>query len=372
MKKRILNIIGTLERGGVETWLKRVAYKIDKNKYQFDFCCLGEKEGVYANDLKQLGCNIYVLNLKSGLLNFSLDYIFLLKKEKYNIVHCHVHYFSGYIAFLTRLAGVKHFISHSHNTSDGKRDNIFRSIYRSLMRFFIVFLSKFLLAASTEAGRHLFGDGSVDMKKFSIIRCGLNIEIKKNHTLVERVFPDYSKLKDKIFLVNVARFDAQKNQIFLIDVIRVILEKDKNFCLLLIGDGPLRYQIEKKVSEYKIEESVKFLGNIDNANELLPFFDVFVMPSLYEGLPVAALEAQAAGLPVLLSCEISKETAVVEDLVTFIPLEVGPKGWADQIIKVAYKKPQVNVDNIKIEFENKGFSLDASINKLNDIYKMCK
>ncbi|NPV82277.1 MAG: glycosyltransferase [Candidatus Aminicenantes bacterium] len=305
-----------------------------------------------------------------ALITFLKDYLYLINEEKYDIIHCHVHFFCGFLSFVSKLVGAKLFISHSHITSDGQADSFFRNLYRRFMRIFINIFSNYLLAVSNDAGEKLFGTRALKSNKFKIIRCGIavdNCEIKNaNNNLI---YDLYNIKNKKIIIGNVARFHEQKNHIYLLAIMKNLIEIDNRFYLILVGDGPLRNLIQKKILEYNLFDNVRLLGSVDNASAIMNLFDVFIMPSKYEGLPVAALEAQAAGIPVILSDRITNEVSVVEELVTFLALEIGPSSWAQKIISIIERKPSVNKKYIKIKFEESGFSLDYVVKELTNLYE---
>jgi len=364
---RILNIIGTLDMGGVETWLKSLLYHVDNSEIQVDFCCLGEREGVYAEEIKKAGSKIHVCRLNAGIIKFTKNYISLLKRHKYEIVHSHVHFFSGYLALISRIAGVKVFISHSHTTSDGYHNRFLRIIYRIIMKELILLFSDHFIAASKEAGLHLFGNKILTRNNYSTIRCGIKVCCNEND--LEFIANEYllEKLKGKIVIGHIGRFNEQKNHKFLIEIMKILSKSDK-YILVLIGDGPLKKKIYEKVISYGLRENVIFMGSIINARRFVKLFNIFLMPSLYEGLPVAALEAQAAGIPVILSANITREAAVIDDLVIFAPLELGPEYWANKIIELVRLSPKIDSKRIKREFDEKGFSIESSTKELIELY----
>ena len=332
MAKKILEITGSLNCAGIETLLVNILKNIDRDKFKVDFFVVENRKYFYTDEVLKLGSKIYTYPFKKIykilIPFFFLKEIFILLKNKYDIVHCHFYFSSGIILFLAWLCGVKTRIVHSHNTRGMIAPKIFKKIFTTIMQKIIDVFATDKIACSKEAGFALYGKDS----KFKIINNGVDInKFKYNIETRNRKREDLD-IKNNFVIGHIGRFDEQKNHTFLIDIFNEILKEKENAILLLIGEGPLEEKIKEKIKILKIERKVKFLGVRKDANELYQAMDIFLLPSLFEGLPIVGIEAQTAGLPCFLSSEISKDVNIVN--VQFISLQMDAEYWAKKIINV--------------------------------------
>jgi glycosyltransferase involved in cell wall biosynthesis len=324
---RILHVVVNMNRGGAETLIMNLYRNIDRSKVQFDF--LTCKVGEFDSEIKKLGGRIfripYVSEVGHGKYINSLDRFFTSHNE-YKIVHSHMDKMSGFVLRSANNAGIPIKIAHSHSTKS--QGSIFAKLYKWYAGKYILTNSTHLIACSEKSAQWMFKEkadqtiilkNAVDIRKFQytvnqkdLIRKKLNI---KPNTLV---------------IGHVGRFDYPKNHRFLIKILNNIVNKNQDTVLLLIGDGKLKSIIEKKVSKLNLQDHVKFLGVRTDVESLLHAMDIFVFPSIYEGLPVTLIEAQAAGLPCLVSDKVTKEVTMNSNSIEFLPLN-NIKKWVDSI-----------------------------------------
>jgi glycosyltransferase involved in cell wall biosynthesis len=299
---RILHVVVNMNRGGAETLIMNMYRHINRNKVQFDF--LTCKEGVFDKEIIKMGGTIHRIPYISDVGHFKyqkvLEKFFL--EHHYKIVHSHMDKMSGFVLLAARKAGIPIRISHSHNTSS--EGGVAARAYKWYAGQFILSNATNLFACSNEAAQWLFQKKSNSTK---ILKNG--IESKKfvfSRKLRKQVRNELELADDSFVLGHVGRFNHQKNHSFLIDLFYQYSKINPQAILLLVGDGTLKQEIERKVADLYLTEKVILLGVREDINRILQAFDVFVFPSLHEGLPVSLIEAQAAGLPCVISDVISQ------------------------------------------------------------------
>ena len=328
---RVLHFQGRMGRGGAETFMMNTYRNLDRTKIQFDFLIYDEFKDVqpYHKEIESMGGRIfYVTNPKKNIFNYVKEVKKLLKRETFDIVHSQVFFGGGLNLWLANQAGIKKRIVHSHATAHEQGQSIvFKTIRKVLDQLMFKYATDYL-ACSYDAGRALFGNNH----DFVFVPNGIDLEKYRSVPLSKAEIKAQLSIDDKTFVVgHIGRFEEQKNHALLVEIFQAILEKQPDSHLLLLGEGSLEESIKKKVASLGINEKVSFLGVREDIAELLKVFDVFLMPSLYEGLPISAVEAQAAGNKLVLADTISKETKLSEN-VTFVPLDKPKEYWAEKVL----------------------------------------
>lgn len=358
MSKRVLHFQGRMGKGGAESFMMNMYREIDRSKIQFDFLIYDDYKSVtdYNKEIEQLGGRIFIVtNPKKNIIKYLFEVNKLLKTEKFDIAHNEVYFGGGINLKLAKLHGIKKRIAHSHATSDGKSNNFLMKGLRVILDKMLKNNATDLLAVSEEAGESLFGSS-----KFVIIHNGIKISDYR--------FTDEQKKNKKkqmgfeatdFIIGNIGRLEEQKNQSRLLDIFKDVKHEKRNAKLLLIGEGSLRNILENKINELEIEDSVVMTGERNDIPELLSLMDVFVMTSLYEGLPMVGLEAQASGKKLVLSSEISKDTKVTPN-VKFVPLSASNHEWVNEILKSPF-------DN-KLTSELETYDVSYTVKQMEQIY----
>ena len=332
--RRILHIIGSLNRGGAEAFLMNLYRNWNRNEIQFDFALYDhEKDKNFYYEAKKLGAEIYYLPYKSkGIIRNLKAIKSLVEEKKYTVVWRHTDSYFGALDLLgAKMGGAKHLILHSHNTKTTKVKSILQPFLKPLIN--MILTDRF--ACGVEAGKWMYGN-----RKYEVINNGIDIEKYNYNELVRKEYREKFNVEDKIVLGHVGRFNKIKNQEFLLQIVKKMIEKKDNVILILVGDGELKNRVEHRAIEIGISEYVQFLGVRDDIECLMQMFDVFVMPSLFEGFPVVLVEAQTAALPCVVSTNISREVKI-SDYFQFIDLTKTPAEWRENIIEMA-KKVRVN------------------------------
>lgn len=307
--KKVLHVLGAMDIGGVETWLMSILRIADTERFKHEFIVHRDKKAYFDDEITQLGSEKYICK-PDNVFKYMFNLFFLLKKLKPDVVHSHVHTFSGFVMFISWLAGVKVRISHSHSDKRlvEKNVKIIRSVYIRLMRIFINTFSTSNIAVSEKAAESLFGEDWSDNPKSKVIYCGVDYSKFRNIKNDISYRESLSIPKDAFVIGHVGRFEEPKNHKFILEVFNQLRQLDNKYYLVLVGDGSLKSDIENIVSQLDIATYVKFMGNRSDVPEIMiNLFDVFIFPSLWEGLPLTLVEAQFAKLPCIVSKNVTKE-----------------------------------------------------------------
>lgn len=326
---RILQVFARMDRGGAETMIMELYRNIDRSKIQFDFVVHTTDKCAFDEEILALGGKIHRIPKYSGKNHFKYkkkwNNLFGSYPE-YKIIHTHVRSTASIFLKIAKKYGLKT-IAHSHSTSNGS--GIVASA-KNILQKNILNYSDYLLAASVEAGEWLFGPDAINKDNFFVLNNA--IQTKKfifNKDIREEVRKKF-KINNKTVIGHVGNFKKEKNHTFLINVFQEYHKINSNSILILIGNGELEDTIKNKVREYELLDSVLFLGSRSDVAELMQAMDVFVFPSFFEGLGIVAIEAQAAGLPVLASKGVPNE-AKITDIFQYSSLKNDEKYWAKQI-----------------------------------------
>lgn len=358
---RILHVVVNMNRGGAETFIMNLYRNIDRTKVQFDF--LTCKEGVFDDEIRKMGGILHRIPYVSDVGHFKyiqeLDQFFV--KHPYQIVHSHMDKMSGLVLRAAKRAGVPIRISHSHNTkSEG---GLAVRMYKWYSGKLISSNATELFACSDFAAEWLFQRSARGTK---IVKNGIEVERFTFSNIIRNdVRKELNIKKDTFVLGHVGRFSPQKNHLFLIDLFEKFHRQYSNSLLLLTGDGPLRNEIENKIRERNLVDKVRLIGIRNDVERILHGLDVFVFPSLHEGLPVSLIEAQGAGLPCLISETISQEVELGSNLIHFLPLN-NKTLWQRKLGELAENPTPREAQSDT--FTKKGYDIKVSANDLEKFY----
>lgn len=326
---RILNVVSSMNRGGAETLIMNIYRKIDRTKIQFDFVVHSLEKGDFDDEIKSLGGRIFYIPLlkDANIIGYYNAWDkFLINVKDINAVHIHMP--QTYFIYASLLKKAKLVtIMHSHSVSLGSG---IKGILKKIINFRLRFDCDYYFACSIKAGIYLFGKNMIKKNKVKIVKNG--IETKKfifNEDMRNQIRNTYG-WNDKYIIGHVGRFDRVKNHTFLIDIFNEYRHIDSNSKLILVGKGSEELNIINKIKELDLVDSVEFLGVKENVNEILQGFDVFVFPSVNEGLGISIIEAQASGLSCFVSNGVTNEVNIT-GLVEFISLKKDAFYWADRI-----------------------------------------
>lgn len=360
MPKRILCVFGLLGRGGSETMCMELYRHINRSIIQFDFVTHSGPGGAYEEEIKALGGRIYYCPAYKGYNDLSYRkwwHNHLTNHPEHKIIHGHYFTISSvYFEVAHRYGCIT--IGHCHNPEPSNLPALRKVIYNHFCRK-VEKQSDVCLACSNNAGRYLFPhkhftvlNNAIDSKRFIF-----------NEETRERVRKELG-IEGKYVIGNVGSLMAPKNHIFMLDIIEMMSRKDRDTVLLLVGDGPLRANIENSVRIRGLGDSVMFLGTRSDVADLLNAMDVFLFPSLYEGLGIAAIEAQASGLPVVCSDKIPQE-ANVTDLIEHLSLNESKEVWVDALNRHRSTHQRCNM---RQQIVDAGFDIETTARWLEKFY----
>lgn len=357
---RVLHILQRMEAGGTQALLMNIYRKINRNKVQFDFLVEYPQKQFYDDEISALGGKVYYSTVREDLniLKFT-NYLKQILKEnpEYRIVHVHTYSIGYFCLKAAKEVGIPVRIAHSHNNEtvhDAKW-----MIKLVLQKMYTIYATD-LFACSEEAGKYLFKN-----KPFQILQNAIDSEKFIANDVVRTEVRKELGVSDKLVVGHVGRLHPQKNHDFLIDVFEQIRKHNDNAELILVGTGPLEEKMRQKVSDMKISDCVHFLGNRKDMNRIYQAMDVFIFPSLFEGLGIVAIEAQAAGIPLICSEGLPSETDI-SPLYKKMPLSEGAEKWADAAVKMVENGLRhTNMQNYVIDA---GFDMDVTVKKVEVFY----
>ena len=360
---RVAQIMGKWLGGGVEAVVMNYYRHIDRTKIQFDFICDEDSTNIPYEEIEQLGGKLILIPPYQRAFKYHKALKRVLKEGNYKIIHSHISTMSVFSLFAAKCAGVPVRIAHSHSTTNKKEKK--KNLMKQVLRPFSKVFATDYMCCSELAGRWLFGDKEYNKGNVYLLNNAIDLDkFKYNEPLRKKKRKELGIKDDTLVIGHIGRFVAQKNHDYLIDIFNDIHKKNNNSILLLAGQGPLMEDIKNKVKELNLDDSVKFLGQRNDANELYQAFDVFLLPSLYEGLPVVGVEAQAAGLLCYLSDDMTKETKVL-DITKFMSLNNASEEWANNILDDVKKYKRIDTSK---EMTAKNFNIKEEAKKLEEYY----
>jgi glycosyltransferase involved in cell wall biosynthesis len=334
---RVLHLLGSLDRGGIETWLMHVLRRTDRKKFQMDFFVRGKHRGAYEDEIESLGGKIGRSFHHRNPFRFEAELeAFIKDNGPYDILHSHLSEYDGFIMWIAKRLGIKVRISHSHNDTKcvDSAAPLYRRAYLSLGRHLIRRYSTHCLACSKLAALSEFGASWTSSSRVQILHYGIDLEpFNKCSSPNGNELRRYLGLPDGAFVIgHVGRFALQKNHKFLLKIVASMVQKDPAVHLLMVGAGPLLAEVRSLVAQMRLESNVLFLEpRPDIPLLMLEVMDIFLFPSLHEGLGLVLLEAQAAGLPCVASDSIPEEAAVFPGGVNFVSLALPAEQWAETL-----------------------------------------
>ena len=357
MVKRVLCLVSIMNTGGAETFLMKIYRKLDRTKYQMDFGVYSDQEGFYDEEIRSMGGKVHHLIPKTK--NFSLykkSLYDLVSKEKYEYVLRITSNAAGFYDLkIAKEAGARVCIARSSNSSDGGswRAKVVNFLSRVLYQKYV----DVKIAPSDLAAEYTFGKKAVAKGEVHFLNNGLDLDVYRfSQTGRDRVRKEFN-IEGKFVVGHIGRFSHQKNHNFLIDIFAEIRKKNSDAVLLLVGDGELKGQIQNKVNQLGLDDSVIFAGIRKDIPALLSAMDVFVFPSFYEGMPNTVIEAQATGLPCVISNNITK-VVNMGAFVCFLNLNKRVSYWVDNILVISAKHDRTESYKYLIKL---GYNIDDVI-----------
>lgn len=355
---RILNLFTIMNRGGAETMVMNYYRNIDRSRVQFDFLVHRKERGAYDDEIEQLGGRIYRMpSIRPG--GFKI-YQRALKKffdehPEYQILHSHMSEL-GYFAFKeAKSRGIKCTVCHAHNAPHFKDETLMekaKDIMRWRFKHKIRPYTDHMFICGIDAGKWLFGRRN--RKNFVMMNNAVDAQKyawdEKRAQMLRREWD----LDGRFVICNVGRFNAQKNHTMIIDIFNAVHAQRPDSVLLLVGNGDLEDRIRAKVDDLGLTDCVCFTGVRSDVNDILLASDVFLFPSLYEGLPVTLVEAQSSGIKCVISDAVPDDCLITKN-VDVVPLEASVEKWADAVLEYAdgYRRKNTYDKIVKAGFDVK-------------------
>ncbi|WP_251212527.1 glycosyltransferase family 1 protein [Adlercreutzia murintestinalis] len=356
---RVALIMGKMNGGGVESVVMNYCSRIRGENVQFDFVVDSDSQCVPRDWFEgRDNCRLIMVSPYQSLIRYLKELDILFRTEHYDIVHSHINSLSVFPLYAAKRAGIKTRIAHAHSTA-GKGEYK-RNLLKWVLRRFSGLYPTDRIACSAYAGEWLFGrtasftvlNNAIDVKRFCF-----NPDIRKR-TREELGIDD-----DAFVVGHIGRFMYQKNHPFLIDIFKEIHDRQASSRLILVGEGKLKRAVQDKATSEGLGGAVLFLGQRDDVWRLYQAFDIFVLPSFYEGLPVVGVEAQASGLPCVFSEEITEEVKITEKC-TVLPLEEGAGVWAETILR----EGSLHAGNVRSAVGMDAFDIEKEAQRLETFY----
>lgn len=369
---RILHVVGGMNRGGIETWLMHVLRHIDRDRFQMDFLVHTTEPCPYDAEVRALGSQIISCPRVSQPLLYRSDFKQILRENcSYDIVHSHVQHFNGYVLWLAEQAGVPIRIAHSHNDTsvvEAKASRL-RKLYLNLTKWWISRHATLGLAASRPSAQSLFGSHWENDSRWRVLYCGVDLTPFRQAVDREVVRAQLGIPADAFVIGHVGRFEKQKNHEFILDIAALIGQKDAGIHWLLVGDGSLRTQSQEKVDRMDLSDRFIFAGlRPDVPCLMLSAMDLFLFPSLHEGLGLVLIEAQSAGLRCVLSDVVPGEADVVKPLLQRLSLFQTASAWSEAILTTKKNQPGITQTEAYQLVEKSSFNIHNSVKQLEAVY----
>ena len=360
---RIAVIVGKMNSGGKKNLIMEYYRHIDRTKVQFDFICDSDSQAIPYEEIEKLGGRVYEIAPYQNIVKNMLDMYRICKNNKYPILHAYNSTMNVFPMFVAKMAGVPVRVSESLSMAhDNDKKTVLKKILRPMSRWF----ANHFMSCGEDCGRWQFGDDFFDAGKVDVFKTAINTEFNSYDENARKSTRKEYGWCDKIVIGHIGRFTAQKNSIRLIDIFAAIVKKEPRAVLCLIGDGELKEEMFSRIKEHGIEKQINYLGRREDIQPFYNAMDCFLLPSLYEGLPVVGLEAESCGLPMFFSTEVTREANACE-LGHFIDLADDDDYWADRILEACRANTHRRRSYAK-EVAEAGFDSYSEAKRLQDYY----
>lgn len=365
---RVLHMLHSMNRGGAETMIMNYYRHMDREKVQFDFLLTFQGKSDYEEEILSLGGRIFhitPLTLKT-MKTYLMDIEDFLKGHpEYRIVHSHNSSKSVFPLGIAKKCGVPVRVSHSHDMGSSGVALSLKEIVRSILRTPLKRVSNYNFACSKDAAIWLYGKKYWEEKKVTVLENAIDTSIFNYNETIREEYRKQYHLEENLIFGHVGRFQEIKNHIFLLDIFAKIAEKKENARFILVGDGPLREGMEQKAEQIGIKDKIIFTGVREDVANFMQMMDVFVFPSLFEGLGIVLIEAQATGLPCLTSKGVVPEEVKITEQLQFISLNESAEYWAELAVR---KNGSCKREAKTKEIRKAGYDIIKAAEKLERFY----
>lgn len=360
--KNALVICAGLQFGGVERFAANIIKFAPTKEFQFDYLIFEGLGDAFAPEIIERGGRVITIpSPQQGYRSYIKKLGELIDENRYDVVHSHTQFNSGINLWVAKKHGVPIRIAHSHTTAHEKSVSAKQRLYENAMRKLIKKSATHFCSCGVEAGKWMYGD-----HPFVVIPNGIDTESFAFSEIYRSKIREQNSIDQDAFVIgHSGTISVLKNQELLIRLLPEIRKIKENAKLILVGTGSEEHinKLQSSVKELSLQRNVHFTGAVLNVNEYYSAFDVFAFPSLREGTPLALLEAQANGLPCVISDTIPRD-AVATDLVTQLPLD-DESAWAEQISNAERNNPIAYSEIMK----KTDFDAHMAYRKLFDLYR---
>lgn len=329
---RILQVIGIMNRGGAETMVMNLYRNMDRSKVQFDFVENSFEPAAFDAEITSLGGKIYRCPHYTGKNHFTYknwwNKFFKEHRNEYKVIHGHIGSTAAIYLGIAKKYGL-YTIAHSHSSGT---DYSLKSMLYKLISYNTRNIADYFFACSSIAGKDRYGEKVIHSSNYRVLNNAIDTKQFQFDEKVREIIRSQLGITSQILMGHVGRFTKEKNHTFLLEIFKAMHEMNPNSRLILVGDGPLRVEVEQQALSLGIKDFVIFTGIRSDVNRLVQGMDVFVFPSIYEGLPVTLVETQTSGLSCVISDKVPAECILVKNLVTIKSLDESPKEWAEHIL----------------------------------------
>ena len=353
---KVLEFVGEAIKGGVESVVYSYCNAL-KDDVEPTFIFFDNSTSIPEDFIKSIGGHYFVVPHVKHLRKFNKAFKKVLTENQIDIIHSHLNTLSVFVLKVAKKCGYKVRIAHSHSQSNKKE--FVRNMVKNFLKKFSKKYATTYLACGIAAGRYQYGDKTFDEGKVIVLKNAIDVDkFKFNKTDREEVRKELGVKDNEILVGTLGRLCQQKNQQYILKMAEQLPEVK----FVIVGAGPLEQEFKEYISSHNIENVILY-GLSNEPKRFYSAFDTFVLPSLYEGVPVTGIEAQTNGVYVLFSDQVSPESQA-SSYVKFLPIEDGDLSkWVDEI-----KVKHDHEDHLK-EIVESGFSIKEASSKLLDIYK---
>lgn len=360
---RVAIVIGKMDSGGKKNLVMEYYRHIDRQKVQFDFICDSDSQAIPDEEIKGLGGRVYRIPPYQKIFANMKEMKRICKENKYPVMHAWNSTMNLFPMKIAKSTGIPVRISESLSMAHG-RD------WKTKIKKILCPMSKWYathyMSCGEDCGRWQFGDELFDACKVDVFKTVINTQFNDYNPEVREKTRKEFGWENKIVIGHIGRFTIQKNSVHLIEIFAAIAKKEPKAVMCLIGDGELKKNIMAKIKELGISSQVDYLGRREDIQQFYNAMDCFLLPSLYEGLPVVGLEAESCGLPMFFSTEVTREANACE-LGHFIPLSASEDEWADAILEACRENMPIRRSHAR-EVANAGFDSASEALRLQDYY----
>ncbi len=358
---KIAHIVGKLKKAGVEAVVFTYLRNMDLDGIEVDVFYDADSSVAPPEDLLKMGIRFIEIPPYQKVVAYMSEIKRLCKENKYDIVHTHMNVLSVFSLFAARCAGIKNRICHNHSTTSKfeKKKDLMKKVLRPTAKIFATHYA----ACSELSARWMYGKRRVERGIVTVFNNAIDLERYRYDGTARADVRDELGASDSFLIGHVGRFMDQKNHTFLIDIFAETVKIRPDAKLVLIGEGENLEAVKEKVSKLGLSDRVIFKGILADVERYYSAMDVFLLPSLYEGLPVVALEAQATGLPCVISDAVTTESAVIPEVV-FLPVNRDTERWAKTVSEARVE----NREECNRVFRDGKFNIANSASQMREYY----